>query len=262
MDILNVIDPLEFRTYLLVLLRVSILLFMFPVFSSNVFPNTLKMGFAMVVSLLFYSVVTVDVGRFPMSVVATGLLILAEALVGLTIGLCLRMFFGAVQLAGQIIGFQMGFSMINVLDPQTGSNVSIMDQLGYWVCLLVFLSVNGHHIMFLSVIDSFKLVPIGFFVMQDVMMAKFIDLGAQIFFLALKIGAPVIASLAFVSVGFGLMAKFSPQMNVMIVAFPLKIVAGLILFGLTLQIIAVITKSYVADFKGLLMQLLFFAGGG
>jgi flagellar biosynthetic protein FliR len=262
MDILNVIDPLEFRTYLLVLLRVSILFFMFPIFSSNVFPNTLKMGFAMVVSLLFYSVVPVDVGRFPMSAVATGLLILAEALVGLTIGLCLRMFFGAVQLAGQVIGFQMGFSMINVLDPQTGSNVSIMDQLGYWVSLLVFLSVNGHHIMFLSVIDSFKLVPIGFFMMQDVMMAKFIDLGAQIFFLALKIGAPVIASLAFVSVGFGLMAKFSPQMNVMIVAFPLKIVSGLILFGLTLQIIAILTKSYVTDFKGLLMQLLFFAGGG
>lgn len=262
MDILNVIDPVVFRTYLLVLLRVSILLFMFPVFSSNVFPDRLKMGFAMVVSLAFYSVVEVDLDRFPMSVIATGLLILAEALIGLTIGLCLRIFFGSVQLAGQIIGFQMGFAMINVLDPQTGANVSIMDQLGYWVCVIVFLLLNGHHIMFLAVIDSFKLVPIGFFMMQEVMMAKFVELGAQLFLLSIKIGAPVIASLAFVSAGFGLVAKFSPQMNVMIVAFPLKIVAGLILFGLVLQIIVIMTKSYVAEFKELLMYFLFYAGGG
>lgn len=262
MDILNVIDPIEIRTYLLVLIRVSILFFMFPVFSSNVFPDRLKMGFALVVSLLFYSVVDVDLTRFPMTVVATGLLIIAEALIGLTLGLGLRMFFGSVQLAGQVIGFQMGFSMINVLDPQTGADVSIMDQLGYWVCIIVFLVLNGHHIMFLAVIDSFKLVPIGFFMMQEAMMAKFVDLGAQLFFLAVKIGAPVMASLAFVSVAFGLMAKFSPQMNVMIVAFPLKIVAGLILFSLTLQIIVIVTRSYVAGFKASLMAFLFYAGGG
>lgn len=262
MEILNVIDPVEFRTYMLVLLRVSMLLFMFPLFSSTVFPNTLKMGFALVVSLLFYSVVDVDLARFPMSVIATGLLILAEALIGLTLGLCLRMFFASVQLAGQIIGFQMGFAMINVIDPQTGENVSIMDQLGYWVCVIVFLLLNGHHIMFLAVIDSFKLVPMGFFMMQDVMMAKMLVLGSQLFLLAIKIGAPVIASLLFVSAGFGLVAKFSPQMNVMIVAFPLKIIAGLLLFGLSLQIVVIITKSYVAEFKELLMYFLFFAGGG
>lgn len=262
MEILNVIDPVEFRTYLLVLLRVSILLFMFPVFSSKVFPNTLKMGLAMVVSLLFYSVVEVDVSRFPLSVIATGLLILAEAMIGMTLGLSLRMFFGAVQLAGQIIGFQMGFAMINVVDPQTGANVSIMDQIGYWVCVVVFLLLNGHHIIFLAMIDSFRLVPIGFFMMPEVMMAKVIDLGAQLFLLSIKIGAPVIASLTFVSVGFGLVSKFSPQMNVMIVAFPLKIVAGLVLFGFTLQIIAMMTQSYVGEFKELLMYFLFFAGGG
>ncbi len=262
MEILNVIDPVEFRTYMLVLLRVSIFLFMLPIFSSNVFPNRLKMGFALVVSLLLYSVVDVDLSRFPMTVISTGLMILAEALIGLTLGLCLRIFFGSVQLAGQVIGFQMGFAMINVVDPQTGANVSIMDQLGYWVCVIIFLILNGHHIMFLAMIDSFKLVPIGFFMMQEVMMARMLDLGAQLFLLAIKIGAPVIASLAFVSVGFGLVAKFSPQMNVMIVAFPLKIVAGLILFSLTLQIIVIVTKSYVAEFKELLMYFLFFAGGG
>ena len=262
MELLNVIDPVQFRTYMLVLMRISIVTFMFPVFSSNVFPAQLKAGFALVASLLFYSVVPVDLSRFPLNVPATGLLIVAEFMVGLTLGICLRIFFGSVQLAGQVIGFQMGFAMINVVDPQTGSNVSIMDQLGYWVCVVVFLLLNGHHIIFTAVIDSFRLVPLGFFMMQEALVVKMLDLGAQLFVLAVKIGAPVIASLAFVSVGFGLMARFSPQMNVMIVAFPLKIIAGLMLFGLTLQIIVIATQNYITHFKGLLMYLLFYIGGG
>ncbi len=261
MNILNVIDPVQFRIFMLVLIRVSILLFMFPIFSSKVFPSILKTGLALVVSLLFYSVVTIDLSRFPMSVPATGLLIAAEAMIGLTLGLILRMFFASVQLAGQVIGFQMGFAMINVVDPQTGANVSIMDQLGYWVCVVIFILLNGHHIIFIAMVDSFKLVPIGFFMMHDAIMVKLIELGSQLFLLSIKIGAPVIASLAFVSVGFGLVSKFSPQMNVMIVAFPLKIVAGLLLFGLSLQIINIVTRDYVLEFKALLMYFLFYIGG-
>lgn len=261
MEILNVIDPVQFRTYMLVLIRVSILFFMFPIFSSNVFPGRLKLGFALVCSLLFYTVVDVDLMRFPMSVTATGLLIIAEAMIGLSLGICLRIFFASVQLSGQIIGFQMGFAMINVVDPQTGANVSIMDQLGYWACVIIFLLMNGHHIMFSAVIDSFRLVPIGFFTLHDAMMAKFIELGSALFMLAIKIGAPVIASLVFVSAGFGLIAKFSPQMNVMIVAFPLKIIAGMLLFGLSLQIIVIVTADYVAGFKELLTYFLFYIGG-
>ena len=262
MEILNIIDPIEFRTYALVLIRISIVLFLFPIFSSNVFPRRLKMGFALVASLLFYTVVDLDLNQFPMSVPATGLLIIAETLIGLTLGLCIRIFLGSVQLAGQVIGFQMGFAMINVVDPQTGANVSIMDQIGYWVCVVVFLLLNGHHIIFLAVIDSFELVPIGFFMFQEAMMIKILDLAAQLFFLAVKIGAPVIASLTFVSVGFGLMAKFSPQMNVMIVAFPLKIMAGLLLFGLVIQIILIVTQAYLKELNALFRYLLFFAGGG
>ncbi|OQY52187.1 MAG: flagellar biosynthetic protein FliR [Desulfobacteraceae bacterium 4572_89] len=262
MEILNIIDPVQFRTYMLVLLRVSIMIFMFPIFSSNVFPATLKIGFALVLSLLFYSIVQVDLARFPLDAVSTGLLVVAEAMIGLCLGLCLRIFFGSVQLAGQVIGFQMGFAMINVVDPQSGANVSIMDQLGYWVCVVVFLLLNGHHIIISALVESFELVPVGVFIMQKVLLVKILDLAGGLFLVAIKVGAPVIATLAFVSVGFGLVSKFSPQMNVMIVAFPLKIVAGLFLFGLTLEIIVIVTREYVEGFKKLLLYLLFYAGGG
>ncbi len=262
MEMLNIIDPVQFRTFLLVLMRISIVLFMFPIFSSNILPSTLKTSLALVLSLLFYTVVPVDLDRFPMDVISTGLLIGMEAILGLTMGLCIRIFFASVQLAGQVIGFQIGFAMINVLDPQTGSNVSLMDQIGYWVCVVIFMLLDGHHMVISALIRSFELVPMGGAVLHNASLARMMELVADLFTLSIKIGAPVIAALLFVSVGFGLVSKFSPQMNVMIMAFPLKIAVGLALFGFTLQIIAICTREYVGGLKQLLLYLLYFSSGG
>ncbi len=261
MEILNIIEPERFRIYLLVLIRVVIVLFMIPIFSTKLFPTIVKAAFAMVLSLLIYSVVDIDISRFPMNVIDTGRLIIMELMIGLTLGLCLRLFLAVVQFAGQVIGFQMGFAMINVVDPQTGSNVSIMDQLGYWVCVLVFLCMNGHHIMFLAMIDSFSVVPVGFFILQKVMMTKMLSLGSDVFLLGIKMAAPIMAALVLTSTAFGLIARFSPQMNVMIVAFPLKILVGLLFFGFMLEIIIVFTRGYVTNLNELLMGFLFYAGG-
>ena len=245
MELLDLIDPVRFRTFMLVLGRISVFLFMFPIFSSSVFPTQLKIGFALVLSLLFYTVVPVDLNRFPTDVISFGLMMGSELLMGFTLGICLRIFFAGVQLAGQVMGFQIGFAMINVMDPQTGSNVSIMDQIGYWVCLTIFLILNGHHVIIMSLIDSFELVPMGGFVMHPALTPKIMEIAAGIFLAAVKISAPVIATLGFVNAGFGLVSKFSPQMNVMIVAFPVKIAVGLLLFGATLQIIGYVTRDYI-----------------
>ena len=262
MEILNLIDPEEFKVYLLVLARMGFVLFMLPIFATTMFPALVKAAFAMVVSMLLYSVVNVDPALFPETVVATGLLFVTEAMIGLTLGVCVRTFFGSVQLAGQIIGFQMGFAMINVVDPQSGANVSIMEQIAYWVALLVFLLLNGHHIMLLALVESFELVPPGFFMFQEAMLTRVLGLGAEMFVLAIKIGAPVIAALLFTSAAFGLTAKFSPQMNVMIVAFPLKIIVGLMLFGLSLNIVLRVVRAFISELKPLFLSLLFWAGGG
>ncbi|MCG8566843.1 MAG: flagellar biosynthetic protein FliR [Desulfobacterales bacterium] len=262
MEMLNIIDPVQFRTFLLVLMRISIVLFMFPIFSSNIFPSTLKVGLALVLSLAFYSVVPVDLDRFPLDAVSTGVLIVMEAIVGLTLGLTVRVFLASVQLAGQVIGFQLGFAMINVLDPMSGANVSILDQIGYWVCVVIFLLLDGHHMILSALIQSFDLVPLGGGMLHTAALTRMMELVANLFTVAIKIGAPVIAALLFVTVGFGLISKFSPQMNVMIVAMPLKVAVGLALFGLTLDIIALITRDYVGGLKQLLLYLLFYLAGG
>lgn len=123
MPILNLYNVEEFKVYLLVLARFSVVIFMLPIFATKVV-NVVKTSLAMVLSLLLYSVVEVDSSMFPETVIETGLLILAELMIGVVLSLCIRFFLGAVQFSGQIIGFQMGFSMVNVVDPLTGANVN------------------------------------------------------------------------------------------------------------------------------------------
>ncbi len=262
MPILNLYNVDEFKVYLLVLARFSVVLFMIPIFSTKIVPRMVKTCLCMVLSLLLYSVVNVDSSMFPETVVQTGLLVITELMIGLMLSLCVRFFLGSIQFAGQIIGFQMGFSMINIMDPLTGANVSILEEISYWMTILVFLLFNGHHIIILCIIESFEILPPGVFVLQSAILDKLTEQGTQLFVLAIKIGAPVIAALLFTNVAFGLTGKFAPQMNIMAVAFPFQILVGLMLFGFSLEIIKLLTKDYIGGIKALFLSLFFWASGG
>lgn len=216
----------------------------------------------MALTLALFPLVETDPARFPDKVLLAPVMMVSELFVGMVIGLTVRLFFAGVQMAGLLIGFQMGFSMINVMDPQSGSQVSIMEQFGYWVVLSVFLLLNGHHILLGALVDSFAMIPMGGFAFPEVFFEHVMALTGAMFVAGIKIGAPVIVALLFVSVAFGITAKFAPQMNVLIVAFPVKIGIGLGMFGATLEITARFSKVYLADFAGRLGYILQMLGGG
>ena len=258
-EIINISTD-QFPIFLLVLTRVSVILFLFPIFGTQMLPSLVKTGLALVISLGLYPVVTIDPLLFPSSIVAFLIFMVSELIIGSILGLSVRLFFAAIQLAGQLISFQMGFAMINVIDPQTGGQVSILDQIGYWVVLLVFLLLGGHHIMIYAISESFQLIDMGTISLPKDLMMNVLTLSSDIFIISLKIGAPGIVALLFVSTAFGLSAKFSPQMNILIAAFPVNIVVGLTFFGITLQIIVVVARTYVAKLPFLFTTILTLLG--
>jgi len=239
-----------------------VVLFLFPIFNSRVFPVLAKAGFALVLSLAVLPVVHLDPDLFPENSIALVILMASELMIGLILGLTVRMFFASVQLAGQLISFQMGFGLINVLDPQTGTQVSILDQIGYFMVLLIFFLLNGHHILISAMIQSFQIVDIGLIVLTKGIFVRIMSLASDMFVLAVQIGSPAIVSLLFVSAAFGLSAKFSPQMNILIAAFPVKICVGLLFFCVTLQLISVATHAYLGRFKPIITSLLVSLGSG
>ena len=192
MEILN-FSPDQFKTLILILMRISVVLYLFPIFGSNVFPPMTKAGLSLVMALVLFPVVRTDPALFPDSVLGFGIVMASELIVGMVLGMSLRFFLAAVELAGQMVGFQMGFAIINVLDPQSGSQVSIMAQLANLVIVLVFLLLNGHHAVIAALVESFNIIHIGKISFTGGLFEQIFSLSREMFVLGIKIGAPAIA---------------------------------------------------------------------
>lgn len=260
MELLN-FSPEQFRIFLLVLIRISVVLYLFPVFSSTLIPATVKAGLALAMALVLMPAVPVDPTRFPDSVPEVCILMVSELFVGMVLGISVRIFLAAVELAGQLIGFQMGFSIINVLDPQTGGEISIMGQIGNLVVLVIFLSLNGHHALIMGLVESYRAVDIGMITLSSGFLDQMITLMSDMFVIAIKMGAPAIVTLLFTSAAFGITAKFAPQMNILVAAFPVSIVVGLVFFGFSLYAVELLTRQYLNQLPGILTMLLTWMGG-
>jgi len=244
----------DYKTFLLVLIRVSIILLMFPFFNARVIPMLTKAGLALIVTLILFPVLNKEVVVFPDTIFGIFQLIIAELLIGLILGLLVQIFFEGVRMMGQLVGFQTGFAITNIIDPQSGVQVSIFSNMAYLVAIVLFLLLNGHHILLSAVRESFGIIPVGALALNSEMLKKIMPLYGEMFVLSLKIGAPAIAALLFTKVAFGLITKLMPQMNIMIVAFPVQIVIGLLFFGTSLNVLLGFVERYIGGLGALLVN--------
>ena len=236
----------ELSRFFLIFARVSIFFSLFPFFSSQVIPNLSKLGLALLVALALYPVVDLKDSAVPASPVAMVRLTLGEFTVGLVLGILLQVFFEGVKMMGEVVGFQTGFSITNILDPQNGVQVSVLSNMAYLMCVVLFLILNGHHILLNSIRESFEIIRVGSVGLSEKGFEDVIGKCGEMFIIAVKIGAPVMACLLLVNMAFGIITKMIPQMNVMIVAFPAQIIAGLFFFGISLAILGALMDTYMS----------------
>ncbi len=255
MNIIN-FSPEQFMSFVLILIRTSVVLFMLPIFGTRFMPNLLKAGLALMISIVLMQVVHPDPRLFPEGLLSGLNLIVSELILGLILGLTIRLFFAAVQLGAHLVGFQMGFGMARVLDPESGAEGTMLVLVGNWVAILIFLLLNGHHILLATLADSFSIIEVGSLGLCEELFHRMVDLSGDMFTMAIKIGAPAIAALLFASASFGIIAKMVPQMNILMVAFPLKIVVGLLFFGISLEVLLHVTKQYVVGLEGMLKAVM------
>lgn len=253
MDILT-IPYQEYKAFFLVLIRVSAILVMFPFFSARVIPTLIKAGLALVITIVLFPVINNQMVAFPGTLLGVAQLILAELIIGMTLGLMVQIFFEGVRMMGQMVGFQTGFAITNVLDPQSGMQVSIFANTAYLLAIVLFLLLNGHHILLNAVKSSFDIINVGSFGLNVGMLKKMTKISGDMFVISVKIGAPPIAALLFTNLAFGLITKLMPQMNIMIVAFPVQICIGLFFFGISLNVLLGFMKSYVEGLGPLLIN--------
>ncbi len=250
-----------FRIFLLVLLRVSSFLFLFPFFGSPVVPARVKTALALAISFALWPVAAKTSLVFPEDIVSMVVYVGGELILGMSLALSARIFFAAVQLAGSIISFQMGFSMISIIDPQSGASMAIMSQIGYLVAVLIFLAVGGHHVILTALADSFFLVHPGGLVLNESLWDTLKILISAMFTLGIRVASPPMVALFLTSCAFGMCARFVPQMNVLVLAFPVKIFVGLALFGLSLEVIHIMVVRFTSQYGTLLTHMMQMMGG-
>lgn len=249
----------KFPAFLLILVRVTSFFVMMPLFSYRTIPSALKIGLGFFLSwLIFYAIQ-------PPVLEINGvyfLLIMKESLVGLLIGFTAYMILSAIQIAGGLIDFQMGFAIANVIDPQTGAQSPLMGQYLYTFGLLFLLTFNGHHLLIDGIYNSYRFIPITqpwLPLGNSKVVAYFVRSFSSMFLVAFQMSAPIVGSLFLVDVALGIVARTVPQLNIFVVGLPVKIIVSflviVVVMGVMLTLVSHLTETMLVTMRDM-MQLL------
>jgi len=148
--------------------------------------------------------------------------------VGLSIGFAVRLVFTAVELAGEVVGFQMGLNFAAFFDPSLGSQSSAVAIFFSQITSLLFVVMNGHIMVLMAVNRSFKAFPIDQNFLQALAQMKLYRLGTDLFASGLWIAMPMIGMLMFTNLALGIISRVAPQLNIFAIGFPITLVVGMV----------------------------------
>jgi flagellar biosynthetic protein FliR len=251
------LSALEFEKLLLVILRVGGIMTVAPIFGHRNVPAMLKIGLILVISIVLLPTLSNTPVEMPKELFAMTAVMVKEVAAGLAFGFTSLLLFIAVQFAGDIIGLQMGFGIVNVIDPNSQAQVPLIGQFQFLLAMLIFLSLNGHHLLLSAMIGSFKVVPLGQITFSQLTGEILVRSTVDVIALAIKLGAPCIVTLFLLDVSLGIVARTVPQMNIFIVGFPLKISVGLMMMGVSLPIVGYVFSKLLQGLNSNLNNLIY-----
>lgn len=228
----------EFYTFLLVGARVGGLLTAAPLLGNRAIPKSVKAGLALLVSLMVTPAAAQTTGPVPEHLLLLAGGVLKDALFGLTLGYMARVLFASVEMAGYWIDTQMGFGFVNLVNPFSEQQGSVLSVFYYQMAMTVYLLANGHLLLLGAVLHSFTLVAPGAVVLKAGLGLTLIPLLKMMLALGAQIALPAVGVLLVADVAFGLIARAVPQINVFIVGAPAKIVLGLATTAVVLPLLA------------------------
>jgi flagellar biosynthesis protein FliR len=239
-EILAQFSEQQVAGFILVLARISPLFVLAPLFSSKMLPARAR-GIVAVGLTLGIAPIATHAGHgqhIPMEIWALGGLIVKEMLVGIGFSFALAALFAAVQVAGSILDTLIGFSFGALVDPITGTNGGVLNQVYGLIGVMIFVVINGDAWVIQGLARSYEAVPL-----TDAPQLGSLVEGVQVAFsgifgAAIQICAPVMLAVLLTDVAFGLVSRVMPQLNVFAVGFPAKVIVGLVMVGASLPFMA------------------------
>jgi flagellar biosynthetic protein FliR len=216
---------LDWEQYLsagvLVGMRLSGLMVFAPIFSSQAIATRVKAVFLIAMSILLAPVVA----AFPAARVELDVASIAgELAVGLLFGFLLSMLAEMLSFAGQVLGFQFSFSLVNLLDPNSSIQTPLLGQLFSLFGMLTLIAAGLDRVLISGLIRSFMAAPVGSVLLGAHTGLAIVGMAGGIFAAALQLSAPVLAATMLIEVA--LLGKLSPQLPVLAITIPVKTMAG------------------------------------
>ena len=222
-------------TFFLVLIRISGFVSAWPVFGQ--IPFFLKIFFSLAFSVVLFPLVGQKELISELSTLqiiwSTG----KELFIGLSIGFLSNFFFFAMQIAGNLIGLNMGVSTVQLFQPDFQGQTSVIEQFHLILASLFFLMVNGHHWLMEGLARSFDIIPLSQVFLNFKVFGSFGYLAQEVLTIGVQISAPVMVSLLLMNLSMSIIGRAVPQMNVLINSLSLNILAGFLILILTLPLI-------------------------
>lgn len=254
--LISFVNDLPF--FMAVFFRVGGMLLFAPVFGNAHIPMPVRIAIALMFTFILYPTVNKNESLLPSDIISYAFIVLKEIAIGAVVGFAASMIFAAFNMAGQLISNQMGLDTAMVVDPssQTEEEESIISVFYNMIAILIFLLINGHHWFIKTTAQSFAMIPLGSFNYTTITLMKVLAIFKSLFLMGIKISAPALLVLLLSVVALGLMTKVAQEINVFVVAFPIKILIGFFILIVSVPFVINIMKSYMFHFEKGMISLL------
>lgn len=252
-NLLNLLSPRNLVLFVVIFTRLSGMITTVPLISTYSIPIQIKTWFMAAVAFVIFPIVMAKTGfQMPTTIPELSVILIREFMIGYIIGFTANLVFYGVEIAADLISMQMGLTAAQALNPMTGDTSPILSQAYTILASMVFLSLNAYQWIFSAIYKTFEIMPPGYgFLVNGHLTNNIIRLSSDIFIIGLGIALPIFSVLVITDVLLGVTAKMMPKMNIFMVAMPIKIYLGLLLFiMLTHQMfmqIATLLEKYIGN---------------
>lgn len=236
MESIYKLTDIQILGFALVLIRISAFLVAFPLVEGASIPAVAKILLSLSMTMILYPVVNSS-GLDP-NILSGSLFALSikEAFMGLFVGFLARFFFHVISICGEIVTLSLGLSAAQMFDPHMDRRVTTIEQFQLLLAGLFFLAFNGHHIFIQGLVESFTVIPLAreslnFVVLRDIAMVA-----QNIMIMGIKLSAPVLGAIFLANISMGIIGRAVPQINVLVMSFPVNIILGLAIMIVSLPL--------------------------
>lgn len=254
-NLLTILTPKNIIIFMIVFTRISGMIFSMPLVATYPIPQQVKIWLCALVAFLLFPMVAMNANlAVPHSMPELAIMLMREFSIGYLIGFCATFLFAAVQIGGEFVSIQIGISMSQVLDPATGEQTQVISQMYTYLATMVFVGLNAHQWLFAALYKSFESLPPGMeYLYGPSLVSQILHLSSTIFSIGISMILPIFCVMFIAEVLMGFMSKMMPQMNIFMVAIPLKVYVGIVLMLMflspTVTYLITVTQNYL---KGIL----------